>query len=180
MKVIILNSFLVFFMSCYSQKSNAVKIGEQTWMAKNVEIKTEKSVCYAYGDTYCEQYGRLYNWEDAMEVCPAGWKLPSDKDWDILTEFLRGAEIAGAKLKEGGESGFNGLFGGLHNEYGTFQYIKRYGTFWTSTETSKYEAYDRYISRTNTAITKNKNKSKNNKLSVRCIKVNKRTHSPDL
>ena len=31
------------------------------------------------------KYGCLYVWSDAMKVCPDGWKLPSKKDYEILS-----------------------------------------------------------------------------------------------
>jgi uncharacterized protein (TIGR02145 family) len=42
--------------------------------------------------------GRIYNWETAMKVCPEGWHLPSDEEWQELVNFV-GKEIAGKKLK---------------------------------------------------------------------------------
>jgi uncharacterized protein (TIGR02145 family) len=47
-------------------------------------------------------YGKLYNrfaLYDPRGLAPKGWRLPSDKDWELLTAELGGAEVAGAKLK---------------------------------------------------------------------------------
>jgi uncharacterized protein (TIGR02145 family) len=43
-------------------------------MAENLNYQPEtgKSWCYNDSDSYCEKYGRLYDWEAAMKVCPAG------------------------------------------------------------------------------------------------------------
>ena len=38
-----------------------------------------------------EAYGRLYNWHavtDSRGLCPVGWRVPTDKDWDQLTEYV--------------------------------------------------------------------------------------------
>lgn len=38
-----------------------------------------------------EYYGKLYNWyavDDSRKLCPAGWKVPDNNDWDILEDFL--------------------------------------------------------------------------------------------
>ena len=38
-----------------------------------------------------ETYGLLYNWyavEDYRGLCPEGWKVPSDMEWSILTNYI--------------------------------------------------------------------------------------------
>jgi len=39
-------------------------------MAENLNFEAEGSRCYNDSIAYCKKYGRLYNWETAMEVCP--------------------------------------------------------------------------------------------------------------
>jgi uncharacterized protein (TIGR02145 family) len=83
-------------------------------------------------------YGALYNWyainpstNGNKNVCPVGWHVPTDGEWDILRDHLDPAangntNIAGGKMKEAGlahwitpnigatnESGFAGLPGGF-------------------------------------------------------------------
>ena len=47
-----------------------VKIGEQVWMAKNLNVKASGSVCYDNDPTNCEKYGRLYDFATAMKLDP--------------------------------------------------------------------------------------------------------------
>ena len=50
-------------------------------------------------------YGRLYNYYtivDPKNLCPNGWHVPSDKEWQVLVDFLGGEKMAGGKMKETG------------------------------------------------------------------------------
>jgi len=100
--------FLVFLCSAsYSQSSftdsrdgktyKTVKIGEQIWMAKNLDYAVEGSKCYSNNETHCNTYGRLYDWNMALKVCPVGWHLPSEDEWEELLNFLNGKKKLGRK-----------------------------------------------------------------------------------
>ncbi|MDR1830721.1 MAG: hypothetical protein LBQ76_08135 [Candidatus Fibromonas sp.] len=57
-----------------------VKTGNIVWMADNLDYETGDSLSWCLnGD--CEKYGRIYNWEKAMNVCPSGWHLPTAEEW---------------------------------------------------------------------------------------------------
>ena len=79
-----------------------VKIGNQLWMAENLNLETPGSWCYENNPSNCKKYGRLYTWHDAMEYCPDGWHLPSDDEWVELKNFVddhNGDEGVGTSLQ---------------------------------------------------------------------------------
>jgi len=45
-----------------------------------------------------------YNWHAIQtgKLCPVGWHVPTDEEWDIMIQHLGGVDIAGGKLKECG------------------------------------------------------------------------------
>jgi uncharacterized protein (TIGR02145 family) len=92
-----------------------VEIGDQTWMAENLNLEAIGSKC---GDGYilssanteiCDKYGRLYDWSTTMGfdeacntnfcldqletphrgICPVGWHVPSKDEWSTLSSFIK-------------------------------------------------------------------------------------------
>ena len=193
---IVLLGFLciIFTLVSYSQKSvddvdgisyRTIKIGTQLWMAENLNtIHYENgeniiSCCYDRDTAFCRKYGRLYTW-DAIDIgadldgltniCPTGWHVSTDEDWDIMLEFIGGFNNAGSVLRRGEYSDFNLQCGGNYqSELDIFSFIDRNTYFWTSTEYSSSAAWMRMTG----ANMKNVNRStapKEYAFSIRCVK----------
>ena len=103
-------------------------------------------------------YGKLYNWfaiEESRGICPAGWHMPSDSEFAVLTKYLGSADdVAGGRLKEEGtthldapneaasnSSEFTGLPGGMHFQEGQFNHMGKNGLFSSSRRESESLAF---------------------------------------
>lgn len=145
-------------------------------------------------DTNKDGYGTLYNCYAVQthKLCPRGWHVPSDDEWTILTDYFKGEVAPGGQILLRGElkskrmapgepprwdapntgatniSGFTALPGGQRGHTGLFNYIGRFGFWWSTTDNGSHALcrgmrYDNeHVFRTN----ENKNKG----LSVRCVK----------
>jgi uncharacterized protein (TIGR02145 family) len=166
------------------------KIGSQTWMAENLNYNAPGSKCYGVNEittlsdaeiqANCTTYGRLYDWETAMTVCPQSWHLPSDAEWTTLIDFVGGSNTAGTKLKATsgwdnsgfGEDtyGFSALPGGYGSSNGYFYNVGRRGCWWSTTEYNASSAYFRRMYYDNANVGRfNNDKSDLYLFSVRCL-----------
>jgi len=167
-----------------NQKYKLVKIGNQTWMAENLNFSMDGAWCYDEKQEYCDKYGKLYTWDAAQKACPDGWRLPSDEEWkdlevelgmqnDVDDKGWRGHSPGqGYKLKKGGGSGFDVELAG-------FGYVRSsaYGYkvgndayLWTSTERIKSKKKAWYRKFTKRASVYRDYMPKTYIMSIRCIK----------
>ncbi|MDR2593145.1 MAG: hypothetical protein LBC87_00035 [Fibromonadaceae bacterium] len=155
----------------------SVLIGDQVWMAENLnyDTKTTGSKCYDNKEANCDTYGRLYNWTTAMGVCPAGWHLPSDAEWDALMIVAGGYPTAGGKLKANSslwenpgtdDYGFTALPGGGGLSNGSFV---DFTYWWSTSEYNASNAYARTLYQVGTQLSRD-GRDKSALLYVRCLK----------
>jgi uncharacterized protein (TIGR02145 family) len=107
-------------------QAQTVTIGTQVWTTKNLDVSTfrngdvipqattdeaweaagenkQPAWCYYDNDTAnASKYGKLYNWyavNDPRGLAPAGYHIPTDAEWTVLTDYMGGEGIAGKKMK---------------------------------------------------------------------------------
>ena len=137
-----------------SKRYRVVKIGTQTWFAENLAYKPTSGDFWTYDDnkSNTSKYGYLYFWETANSVCPTGWHLPNNEEWNTLLNYLGGKTVAGSKLKasngwnspnEGAtnSSEFSVLPAGNRAVGGLFYHLGDDALFWSSTPKSSKSAW---------------------------------------
>jgi len=103
----------------------AVLIGDYTWMTENLNYATTAgSVCYDNDTDNCTKYGRLYSYDTALVVCPIGWHLPSNEEWDALKNSGY-IDAYGFAAVSGGFGFPKGIF---------FDGLDEYGGWWSTEE----------------------------------------------
>jgi len=169
-------------------------IGSQLWMAENLNFNAKGSKCYNNNESNCQKYGRLYNWDTAMNACPIGWHLPTNKEWDQLYRYVDNAsgtespyesKTAGKLLKatngwskdRNGEDkyGFSALPGGKysHEIDNKFIYSGWAGYWWSSSKYNSFKSYGRYMQGDNDyASWDNFDAWEEQLFSVRCLQGN--------
>ncbi len=151
------------------QTYNTLLIGNRCWLRESLNIgtmiickqnQTDNGVIekYCRGDWEynCEIEGGLYQWDEMMQyvttsgargICPDGWQIPTEWDWEALANNLGGRAAAGGRMKETGtshwkspntgatnSSGFTALPAGIRDSGGLyFAYYGSHAFFWTST-----------------------------------------------
>ncbi len=200
-----------------------ITIGSQEWMAENLRttkynngtaipnitdnsewsnLETGAYCWHENDENMAETYGALYNWYavEAGNLCPAGWRVPTDEDWKELEIYLgvseeeldsrrrgenKGPLLAGnADLWRSGvltddpgfgKTGFLALPGGSRMANGHYTLIEISGYWWSSTDyyhdwEGVYYAYARSIGARQTYIIRDNTASFNRGMSVRCVR----------
>lgn len=167
------------------QSYRTVRIGDQVWMAQNLNFTVGVNWCYDDKAENCQKYGRLYNWNTAMTACPAGWHLPSRAESETLVSFAGGSMLGGRKLKStsgwSGKSdgmdpfGFNAIPAGFRKtseHIDGFDWLGYAAFIWTTAESmfDKSDALGLFMSSGGDRVELSDENKETTGASVRCLK----------
>lgn len=190
---------------------NTVLIGDQCWLKENLDVgiminstgsgfqQTNNGIlekyCYDNNPTYCETYGGLYEWPEAMQytimigiegICPPGWHIPTIAEFETLSLTV-GEDGNALKAKGQGAgggvgtntSGFSALFTGGRGYDGAFYSLGVNTLFWSSTEYDVTFAYTLGLGDVESGIFLS-SRYKPNGFSVRCLKDEETAPTPPI
>ena len=162
--------------------------------------------CYSDTETSCTIDGGLYQWSEAMGlpsscnsfscasqihsdhhqgICPSGWHLPTDEEWDVLVNSLGGNDLAGKTMKlnttgyaswddsiynDGNSSGFSALPVGFRFSLGNWSNRGNYAFFWSASEYNGSVAWFRRLGSNNASVSRSSSGGKTNGFSLRCLR----------
>jgi uncharacterized protein (TIGR02145 family) len=174
-----------------NKKYNTVLIGTQCWMAENLNfgqtrtsgiIQRDNCVAekYCYNDNAanCSTSGGFYQWDEIMQygeiqgkqgLCPAGWHLPSEAEWNLLFSNYINNGFAGSPLKSTGYSGFNAQLSGIDIFNRSWVFGNFATMFWSSVSDGPYKAWAHGMNFYNPSISFYPS-ARSNAFSVRCLK----------
>jgi uncharacterized protein (TIGR02145 family) len=153
------------------------------WTTANLNVNTSSSYCFNDAESNCRQYGRLYTWESAQQVCRSlgdGWRLPTDAEWRQLATHYGGlgndspekGKAAYTALLSGGTSGFNAVLGGNRSVDGTYDRLEAHGFYWTASDNDSMTAPFYNFGKGSQALYRQPQGQKLMAVSVRCVRVN--------
>ena len=182
---------------------NTVQIGDQCWLKENLNVgamitttpdqeKDQENngiiekYCYENDSTNCNNFGGLYQWDEAMQyktsggsqgICPDGWHIPTLLDYEKLKDTVNADGNSLKAIGEGYENGagtdttgFSALLAGSVASYDVFSYAGEYAFFLTSSELGSFDkVHSMYLNYYDSEISL-VNNAKGHAFSVRCIK----------
>jgi uncharacterized protein (TIGR02145 family) len=153
--------------------------------------------CYSNNPSNCDSDGGLYQWHTAMGltqecsdgskfcsdqistgnhqgICPEGWHIPKNFEWDELVSQLGGVTVAAEKMKSsefGGtdDFGFTALATGYRYYNGGFSWRGSQSYFWGADEDDKYDGFYWKLNKGNNSFVSYPYYKKTG-ASIRCIK----------
>jgi uncharacterized protein (TIGR02145 family) len=140
----------------------------QMWSELSLTEGSAMSYANSDNSTMCP-YGVLYNYYtviDCRDVCPSGWHVPTSDEWDFMTTYLGGTEVAGGMLKSTNSdywtqpntdatnsSGYSALPSGSRSASGDYTGFGSEAYWWTATQVDAQNASSRGVQSSSGEVT---------------------------
>ncbi|MGE5424856.1 MAG: FISUMP domain-containing protein [Syntrophothermus sp.] len=166
-----------------------IQIGSQCWMAEDLrygnsipESQHQRDNCSV--EKFCStvncqpQTANLYQWDEMMDynpvagekgLCPAGWHIPDESEWQTLFSNYTNNAFAGAALKYSGFSQFNAMMTGTVPQITTLQLYQFATFFWSSSANGPNKAWAHGFNEPDPSVSLYSS-TRENAFAVRCLK----------
>jgi len=182
----------------------SIIVGDMEWTVKNLRVSkfnngdaipyvangsswsstsTSAFTYYSSDPTYNLLFGKWYNWyaiSDSRKLCPTGWHVATNQEWQDLQTCLGGPTLAGDILKSTSsnwnnantgtnEIGFSAEPSGYIHADGNGQLLFESAFSWTSTSINSNSAYYKQMNRSESNLYTNQF-NKKSAAPCRCVK----------
>ena len=168
-----------------------VKIASQCWMAADLNYGQQISPSLHQRDNCIpEKYfnpasgiqhpASVYQWDELMQyqvtpglqgLCPPGWHVPTETEWNVLFANWTNNGFAGSPLKYSGYSGYNALLSGVRHMNVQWNWNDFAILFWSSTPYYDQKAWSHGMNDFDPSVSTYAS-LRSNAFSVRCLKDN--------
>jgi uncharacterized protein (TIGR02145 family) len=174
-----------------NKKYPTIQIGSQCWLAANLNYgiripgtQSQRDNCipekYCFNDLPepCALSSALYQWDELMRyedaediqgLCPPGWHVPSEANWNQLFAVYQGNAFAGSPLRYTGYSGFNIMLVGVLLFNQSHRLAGFASILWSSTSHGSYKAWSHGLNEYNYSVSYYPS-YRSNAFSVRCVR----------
>jgi uncharacterized protein (TIGR02145 family) len=174
-----------------NKQYSTIKIGNQCWMAVNLNYGTaisssqmqrdnciNEKYCLEDLPANCTTFGGLYQWDEVMKFditggaqgfCPPGWHIPMESEWTTLFNTFTSNGYAGSPLKYDGYSGFMAYLDGMRHDNSVWRFADFATMYWSSTATILTKAWAHGLNSYNPSVSYYPS-LRANAFSVRCLK----------
>lgn len=160
------------FTDADGREYRTVKYGQTEWMAENYRggdpwveqsYLTDNGLEYWFEDDFdideeeelLEREGNYMNYQQALDNCPEGWRLPTDDDWKQLETLMGVSDVDATGWRNGGGvpmmavTGLHLTLRGALHALSTSRYVKcnvgDFGYYWTATKDTSMTTDYAYI-----------------------------------
>jgi len=162
------------------------KIGNLLWTRNNIAYQGS-GVAYENSDAMSNLFGRFYTFNQALTVCPQGWRLPSNAEWEAAYSAFgndAGAFMVNASFNDKEMWQYwNGVvcsnksdlsiipvgFAYISDDGYAFKGSREYAAIWTS-DTKDGQGIYRYLYKDSNVLYQQKQDKDGFGISVRCVK----------